>query len=346
MKKLDIVILAAGKGERMVSRKPKVMHEIMGKPLLGYVVEAAHSLGPARVIVVTGYGRETVEAYLEGRNVTTAFQAAQKGTAHALASAREFFQGNDILVLLGDVPLMRRATLVEFLEFCRLSRSIVFLTTDVADPSGYGRVVMEGDVITDIREDSDATAEEKRIKRINTGICYIPFGDLGLVDLIDSGNKKGELYLTDICRVAKDRGGHAKGYFCPRPQEVLGVNTLKGLLEANVVMRQRINDGHMAKGVTFLDTDIYIENDVVIGRDTVIAPHCYITGTTVIGEGVVIGPSSIVRNCRIHNGVTIEGFVVMDGVEAKEGARIGSFSRLSKNAVLEEGVTTDSLSQK
>lgn len=335
MKDLDIVILAAGKGERMASRKPKVMHEIMGKPLLGYVVDAARTLEPARIVVVTGYGRETVEAYLEEKDVATAFQETQKGTAHALASARGHLEGNDVLVLLGDVPLIENSTLVQFLEFCRASASIVFLTTDVTDPSGYGRVVMDGDIIADIREDADATAAEKLIPRINTGICYIPFQDLGLIDLIDTANRKGERYLTDICKVARASGRHAKGFCHPLADEVLGVNTLKGLLEANTVMRQRINEGHMARGVTFLDTDIYVESDVVIGQGTVIAPHCHIAGTTVIGEWVYIGPSSIIRNCRIGNNVTIAGLVFMEGVEAKEGVRIGALSRFKQDMVIE-----------
>ncbi len=335
MKDLDIVILAAGKGERMVSRKPKVMHKIMGKPLLGYVVDAARSLEPARVIVVTGYGREMVEDYLRGKDVVTAVQKEQRGTADALASARSHLAGNDVLVLLGDVPLIERSTLVDFLEFCRASSSIVFLTTDVADPSGYGRMVMDGDMIAHIREDADATAEEKLIQRINTGICYIPFGDLGLVELIDTGNNKGEHYLTDICKIARERGSHAKGFFCPRTQEVLGVNTMKGLLEANTVMRQRINERHMTRGVTFLGTDIYVENDVVIGHDTVIAPHSHLEGATVIGEGVYIGPSSIIRNCRIGNNVTIVGLAFLEGVEAKEGVRIGALSRFKQDMVIE-----------
>ncbi len=175
----------------------------------------------------------------------------------------------------------------------------------------------------------------KLIRRINTGICYIPFRDLELIDLIDTANRKGERYLTDICKVARAEGGCAKGFFHPRAEEVLGVNTLKGLLEANTVMRQRINEGHMARGVTFLDTDIYVESDVVIGQDTVIASHCHIAGATIIGEGAYIGPSSIIRNCRIGNNVTIAGLVFMEGVEAREGVRIGALSRFKQDMVIE-----------
>lgn len=339
MDKLDIVILAAGKGERMVSRKPKVMHEIMGKPLLGYVIEAAKSLRPSNTIVVTGYGRESVESFLEGKGVLCAFQAEQKGTAHALLCAREFFDGNDILVLLGDVPLIEAQTLARFLEFCSNSKSIVFLTTDVDDPSGYGRVIMDGDVITDIREDADASDAEKQIRRINTGICYIPFESLTLVDQIGEDNKKGERYLTDICRVAQRQGKNAKGFFYARSEDVLGINTKKGLLDANIIMSRRINAKHMERGVTLLSRDIFIDNDVTIGRDTVIAPNCHISGKTSIGEGVEIGPFSVIRNCVLQDNVTIEGLVSMEGVEVEKGVRISSFVKLRDNIIQGQGRT-------
>jgi len=338
MDKLDIVILAAGKGERMVSKKPKVMHELMGKPLIGYVVDAASSLNPAHTIVVTGFGRESVESFLEGKGVTCVVQTEQLGTAHALSCASGLFTGNDILVLLGDVPFVRSQTLAKFLDYCRRSGSIVFLTADVDDPAGYGRVIMDGDEISDIREDADASDDEKRIKRINTGICYIPFQSLRFLEHISADNKKGERYLTDICKVVQGRGKAAKGFFHEISEEVLGINTQKGLLEANILMRNMINERHMNSGVTLLDRNIYIDNEVRIGRDTVIAPNCHITEGTIIGEGVFIGPCSMVRNCVIHDNVSIEGFVVMEGAEIKENAKIGPFSRLRAKTILERDV--------
>ncbi len=338
MNKLDVVILAAGKGERMASKKPKVMHEILGKPLIGYVVDAAASLSADNTFVVTGFGRESVESFLADRAVTCVVQEQQLGTAHALSCASRLFTGNDILVLLGDVPLVKTRTLLNFLDFCRSSGSIVFLTTDIEDPAGYGRVIMDGDSILDIREDAEATDEEKKIRRINTGICYIPFRSLKLLDQIDADNRKGERYLTDICKVSGSSGEKAKGFFHPIPGEVLGINTQKGLLEANILMRDIINEKHMAAGVTFLDRNIYIDNDVKIGRDTSIAPHCHITGATVIGEGVFVGPCSMIHDCLIRNNVVIEGFVSMEGVEAKEDAKIGPFTRLRGKTTLGSGV--------
>ncbi|MBP1750028.1 MAG: glmU [Deltaproteobacteria bacterium] len=325
MNNLDIVILAAGKGERMVSRKPKVMHEILGKPLIGYVIDAAKGLGPSRVIVVTGFGRESVDGFIKDKGVTGAFQAEQKGTAHALSCARDRLGGNDVLVLLGDVPLIQRDTLAEFVDYCRGAGSIVFLTTDIDDPTGYGRVLMEGDVISDIREHSDASDAERKVRTINTGICYIPFKDLALIDLIGENNKKGERYLTDICTVAKNAGRPAKGYFWARSDEVLGINTLKGLLEASIIMRRRINEGHMRNGVTFLGDDIYIGTEVTIGRGTVIHPACHIMGRSAIGEDVSIGPCSMIVDCVINKNVTIRGFVSIEGIETNEGVTLGPF---------------------
>lgn len=325
MKELDVVVLAAGKGERMVSRKPKVMHEILGKPLIGYVIDAARSLDPSRVITVTGYGRESVDAFLGDRGVITAFQAEQKGTAHALSCARGGLGGNDVLVLLGDVPLVAKEMLDDFIQFCRKARSVVFVVTDLDDPSGYGRVLMDGGTIRDIREHSEASDDEKAIRTINTGICYIPFEDLALIDLIGENNRKGERYLTDICGIAASKGRPAKGYFHPRCDEVLGINTLQGLLEATMIMRKKVNEGHMRNGVTFLGDDIYVGPDVTIGKGTVIYPASHIMGRSVIGEDVTIGPHSMIVDCIIEKDVNIQGFVSMKGEEAQQGTTIGPF---------------------
>jgi len=325
MNNLDVVILAAGRGERMVSRKPKVMHEILGKPLVGYVIDAAKSLDPSRVIVVTGYGRELVDGFVGDKGAKVAFQAEQKGTAHALSCARGDLTGNDVLVLLGDVPLIRGQMLKEFINYCREADAIVFLTTDIDDPTGYGRVLMDGDIIRDIREHSEASDDEKKVRTINTGICYIPFKDLALIDLIGENNRKGERYLTDICKVGMNKGRPAKGYFYSRPDEVLGVNTLKGLLEASTIMRRRINEGHMQNGVTFLGDDIYVGPEVTIGPGTVISPGCHIMGRSAIGEDVRIAPCSMIVDCIITNEVEIRGFVSLEGIEMNEGTSLGPF---------------------
>lgn len=335
MEPLYVVILAAGKGERMVSGKPKVMHEVMGRPMIDHVVKAALGLRPARIVVVTGHGREVVEDHLKESPVSCTIQTEQKGTAHALLSAEYLLGEGDILVLYGDVPLIEEETLRNFLAFYELKKRISFMTTDVQDPAGYGRVILSGDTIEEIREDADATPEEKKIRRINTGICIIPRGAWAYIKEIKSNNKKGEYYLTDICKVARNKGAAVGAYNHEKASEVLGINSRKELLAANVTMKGRTLERHMKKGVSVLDSNVYIDSDVEIGMDTTVSPNCYIFGKTVIGKRVFVGPNTIIRNCIIHDDVVVDGFTVLEDTEIMTGARVGPFSRLRLNTVVE-----------
>jgi bifunctional UDP-N-acetylglucosamine pyrophosphorylase/glucosamine-1-phosphate N-acetyltransferase len=318
----------------MVSDKPKVMHEIMGKPMIDYVVGVARQLNPDNIIVVTGHGKEKVKDHLKGSPVVCAVQSEQKGTAHALLSSARFLGGGDILVLYGDVPLIELATVQSFLSFYEKGKDIVFMTTDVADPRGYGRIISEGDAIIEIREEIDATPEERKIKEINTGICILPFESFTYLQEIGSGNKKGEYYLTDICKIAQDKGNPIKKYHHENSLEVLGINSRKELMEANITMRMRIIEKHLKNGVSFLDNNVYIEDTVEIGKDTTIFPNCYMMGKTVIGSGVTMGPNVVIRGSKIHDNVTLDGFVVMEGTEVHEGVTIGPFSRLRPQTVI------------
>jgi bifunctional UDP-N-acetylglucosamine pyrophosphorylase / glucosamine-1-phosphate N-acetyltransferase len=333
----SIVILAAGKGERMVSKQPKVMHKVLGKPMVGYVIERAKELSPDKVSLVVGHGREKIEHYVKGYDVLCAVQGEQKGTAHALLSAQHLAKGDDVLVLYGDVPLIRESTLRDFLAFYRSFGSIAFMTTDVDNPTGYGRVVMKGNAIEEIVEQADASPDIREIRRINTGICIIPGPYFPLLKEIEAVNKKGEYYLTDICRIAKAKGLTVRGFYHADASEVLGINSRRDLMEANRILKERVLDLHMRNGVTILDTSIYIETGVTIGMDSIISPNCHISGQTRIGEGVLIGPNSIIKDSTIHNNVTIEGFVVMEGAEIDEGARVGPFSRIRPTTHLGRG---------
>lgn len=338
MTQLSVVILAAGKGERMMSGKPKVMHEIMGKPMVGHAIERAQDLTATKTVVVLGYGKEMVEGYVKAFDVTCAIQKGQKGTAHALLSAEKFVKGNDVLVLYGDVPLLEQSTLEGFLDSFRKGGTITFMTTDVENPSGYGRVLMKRDRIEKIVEEVDASPAERKIKRINTGICAIPGNLISLLKEIKADNKKGEYYLTDICKIAQQKGIPVKGYHHGKSSEVLGINSRKELLEANITMKDRILDNHMKNGVTLLDRNIYIESTVTIQKDTTIFPNAYIMGKTRIGEGVSVGPNSFMRDSILHNRVMIEGFVFMEGAELEEGVRVGPFSRIRPKTLLRKDV--------
>lgn len=328
MARLNTVILAAGKGERMVSSKPKVLHEIMGRPMVSYVVDGAKRLHADRVVVVLGHGREEVASYLKGSGVEITVQAEQKGTAHAVLTAEGYCAGEDLLILYGDVPLIEQSTLETFLSFSRQAAGITFLTTTVDNPTGYGRVIREGEFMEGIVEDGEATAEQKAIREINSGICFIPGPLFPLIKRIKAENRKGEYYLTDICTIARTDGIPVRAFHHGNATEVLGINTRKELLDANVTMRNRILDRHMRQGVTVLDRNVSIDDEVVIGKDSTVSPNCFIMGQTVIGEGVFIGPGTMMRSCRIGDGARIDGFAVLEGVEVAGGAAVEAFSRL------------------
>jgi bifunctional UDP-N-acetylglucosamine pyrophosphorylase/glucosamine-1-phosphate N-acetyltransferase len=341
MPRFNCVILAAGKGKRMLSKMPKTVHPIMGKPMVRYVVQTAKQLGSKKTIVVTGHEKEVVEDCLKDEDVVFSLQAEQKGTAHAVLTAEGLLADGeaDILVLYGDVPLIQASTLEAFVRFFEQSEGIVFMTTRVERPDGYGRVVMGGnDDILDIVEDSEATGKVREIDVINTGICMIRGDFLPLVKAITPDNNKGEFYLTDICKVAKAKGIKVKAWLHENAGEVLGINTRKELLEANSLMKNAILDRHMENGVTLIDRSAYIESDVTIGKDTVIFPYCYLTGKTEIGEDVTIGPHVVIKDSIIGRGAAIEGFSSLDGVRADEGVKIGPFSRIRPTTVLKKNV--------
>ena len=339
MEPFNCVILAAGKGTRMRSKIPKVAHPLMGKPMIRCVAETAQALRPERVIVTTGYGKALVEGCLEGTGAIFAHQEEQKGTAHALLAAAPFLAPGDMLVLYGDVPLIKASTLAAFIEFFERSEGIAFMTTQVEDPSGYGRVVTdEQDGIVAIVEDAEAQGDVRSIKIINTGICMIRRDLLPLVAAVGPDNRKGEHYLTDICMTAGRQGIRARAFFYKNASEVLGINTRKDLLEANIALRNAILDRHMENGVTMVDRSAYIEDDVAIGPDTVISSYCYLKGRTEIGQDVFIGPHTVIKDSVIEDGVSIEGFTHLDGVHAGAGAKIGPFSRMRPKTVLKKNV--------
>ncbi len=327
MDRINIIILAAGKGERMKSEKPKVLHEIMGKPMIGYVIERARELHPENISVVVGFGRDKVIPILNDYGVDYAIQDEQKGTAHAVLCAKKALKGGDVLVLYGDVTLMDTSTLMEFLDFYRENNTITFMTTSIDDPAGYGRVLMEGEEIKAIIEDSDATPEEKEIKEINTGICIIPEKYLVLLKEIKDDNKKGEFYLTDICKIARKEKIKVAGFHYHEPSYVLGINSRKELMEANIIMRDRINLMHLKNGVTFIDKNVYIDMDVTIGMDTILYPNVYILGRSTIGRNVTIGPNTLIKDSIIHDNVVLKGFTYIDGGEIREGDLTGVFEK-------------------
>lgn len=336
--RLDVVILAAGKGERMRSKIPKVLHKVLGRPMIEYVVSKALSVCPEKVIVVVGEKKEEVISCLSRYPVLFASQDEQRGTAHAVLCAAPVLEAPHVLVLPGDTPLLEEQILEEFLSFYKEEPSPAFIVTELSDPAGYGRVFMEGERIKRIVEEPELEGLDKEIKLVNTGILMLPRSDLHLLYRIRNTNKKGEFYLTDLPSVAADIGIEVRGFFCENREALMGINTKEELLAANILMRKRIVKRHLQNGVILLDENVYIEDSVKIGRDSVIYPNVYLLGSTEIGEDVHIGPDVTIRDSKIGRGVRIERFSFIDGCEIEEGVVVGPFSRIRPKTYLKKNV--------
>lgn len=357
---LDVVILAAGKGERMCSRIPKVLHKIMGKPMIDYVLKRAISLKPERVIVVVGDRGEEVREHLKEYGVLIGIQEEQKGTAHAVLSVQDLIKGEEILILYGDVPLIREESLKGLLSFYEKEKVPTFAVTELSEPKGYGRVKMEGERILRIVEEADLDGSERDLKIVNTGICVFQKSHLSLLKEIENKNRKGEYYLTDLPIVCEKKGIKVRGFFLKDQNEALGINTKEDLLSVNLIMKEMILKRHLQNGVIFLDKNVYIEEDVTIGADTIIYPNTYLMGKTEIEEEVFIGPDVTIRDSKIKRKVKIERFSFIDGAEIEENVVIGPFSRIRpkshlkgnvrignfvevKNSIIEENVKVNHL---
>ncbi|HKK01338.1 MAG TPA: NTP transferase domain-containing protein, partial [Desulfuromonadales bacterium] len=267
---LAAVILAAGQGTRMKSDLPKVLHPVAGRPMILYPVEIAQALGCRPAAAVIGHGAETVKERLADSGVVCALQTEQLGTAHALLCAREAladFTGT-LLLLCGDVPLLRRETVERLLTYHRNQQAAVtVLTAELPDPYGYGRIVREGDEVLRIVEEKDATAKEKTLREINTGIYAFeaPFVFDALAT-VGRDNAQGEYYLTDVVAAAREAGRKVCALTVADSEETLGINDRAQLAHAGAVQRRRINRALMLEGVTLADPQTtYIEAGVRVG---------------------------------------------------------------------------------
>jgi len=320
---LAVVILAAGKGKRMKSELPKVVFDLAGWPLIRHVVAAAKPLRAERTIAVTGHGRKLVDAALDGLDVDTVLQREQKGTGHAVKCAGKALAGmsGDVLVLLGDVPLIPTATLRKLLATHRRRKAAVtILTASAPDPGGYGRVLRDekGRVVA-IREEKDATAGERRVREINTGMMAFRADALWpSLRKLRSDNSQGEFYLTDVPAILIARGERVEAVVAEDFEEVSGVNSLADLARVAGAARDRILGDHMAKGVRIVDpSTVHIDRGVKIGAGTTIFPFTFITGDVVIGRGCEVGPFSHLRT----------------GTRLKDGAQVGNFVEVKKSVV-------------
>lgn len=336
---LKIVILAAGQGTRMKSKIPKVLHKVLDKPMLDHVMEAAQVVTNNKPIVVIGHMSDMVREHL-GDKAEIALQEEQLGTGHAVMMAEHYIDDEDeVLILCGDTPLIKGETLKEMTKIKSEGYAAVVMSAVEDDPTGYGRIIRdESDDFMRIREQKDASEEEKAIKEINAGM-YIINGKLLKENLskLSVNNAQREYYLTDVLEHIKN-AGHRIGVYQADKMEIMGVNSRLQLSEAERIMRLDVNKMHMANGVTLIDTNsTYIDKNVKIGRDTIIYPNCHIKGNSVIGEDCIIRENTTIEDSHIEDHVTIKSSTILS---SKVGARttIGPYAYLRPKSVLGEDV--------
>jgi len=344
------LVLAAGKGTRMKSKYPKVLHPLSGKPMIRWVLDTLSSVAQ-EVGVVLGFGSDLVKKYLPD-GVRVFIQEEQLGTAHAVMCAKSFINPNeDILVLYADAPLIKPGTLKKLIEEHKKGAEITLLTAKLDDPTGYGRIVRRGDKVEVVEEGELSDEERIALKEVNAG--FYVFSGAFLLDAlpkIGRNNSKNEYYLTDVVKLAQ----RVRIVETSDPLEIVGVNTRKTLVFLEEVLRRRKIEELLESGVTVIDPNTtYIHYSVEVGIDTVIYPLTFIEGETKIGEDCEIGPMTRIVNCVIGNGVRVErsecyGAVIEDnvivgpfarlreGTVLKRNSRIGNFVEVKKSIIGEE----------
>ncbi|HXX35054.1 MAG TPA: bifunctional UDP-N-acetylglucosamine diphosphorylase/glucosamine-1-phosphate N-acetyltransferase GlmU [Thermodesulfobacteriota bacterium] len=335
MKGISTVILAAGKGTRMKSELAKVLHPILGLPMLSYPIELSlNGIKSEKTIVVVGCQADQIKERFGNPKIQFALQEEQLGTGHAALQAIPFlktFTGT-VLILCGDVPLVKASTLRAFINaYGKSDAALSVLTTEVRDPFGYGRVIRNSEGwLEKIVEEKDASRDEKSIREINTGIYCVkaPFLIKGLRE-IGRDNAQGEYYLTDLVEIAKRKGLRCAAHIVKDPVEVMGINTRVDLAVANEVLRLEKLKELMLSGVTVLDPKTtYVEGAVEVGKETTLYPNCYLHGMTKIGRRCTIESNSKITDSILGNGVTVRSNVVIAESKVEEGAIIGPFAHL------------------
>lgn len=328
---LSIVVLAAGEGKRMHSARPKVLAPLAGRPLLAHVLDTARALSPDRLIVVYGHGGDAVRAAIPEPDVDWAEQRDQRGTAHALAAGMSrVADGDTVLVLFGDVPLLEAASLKPLIA-AAASDALALLTARLDDPYGYGRIVRDAKgKISRIVEERDAEESERRITEVNTGVLAAPEVHLReWLQQIGNANAQGEYYLTDAPALAIAAGIPVHSFEAVDAAATRGVNDRGQLADAEAELRSRRVRILMAAGVTVADpTRIDIRGRLACGKDVVIDVNCVFEGGVELGDGVRLGPGVIVRNSVIGPGAEVRAYSVIEGARIGADAIVGPFARL------------------
>lgn len=342
MKSLAAVVLAAGKGTRMKSEIPKVLFPVAGKPMLQYVIDALTDTGVKDIYIVVGHGSDQVRQTISGP-ITWVEQKVQLGTGHALAQAAphlQSYQGN-LLVVLGDTPLLTNRTLSAFIEeHLRNKNAATVLSARVSEPTGYGRIIRGDDGwVQAITEEEDANQKERAIDEINSGVFCFNWAEVGpFLARLTTNNTQGEYYLTDIFSLLVLHGEKTGAFVASDYEEVSGVNDRIQLAKAERSMRSRINQDLMRSGVSMQDpSTVWIDAGVKIGRDTMILPNTHIYGETRIGCTCTIGPDAMLKSCQLGEEVLFHHSVAEES-KIGNGTRVGPFAYIRPGSVIGCGV--------
>lgn len=342
MSKATAVVLAAGKGTRMKSSLPKVLHTICGKPMVEHVLDATREAGVEKNIVVIGYGAEKVEEALS-QQAQFVYQKEQLGTGHAVMQAKELLAdyNGPVLVVCGDTPLLTAKTLSQLLEWHKNQQAVATILTSIMDkPTGYGRIIRndQGGVVK-IVEEKDASSAEKLVQEINTGTyCFDSQALFKALEKITPNNAQGEYYLTDVIGLFVEDNLPVAAIAAADVLETMGVNSRQHLAEAAAYLNRRILNKLMDQGVTIIDpTTTFIHSTVKIGQDTVIYPFTILEGQTVIGENCILGPSSRLQDSQVGNYTVVEHSTLLETVLGSQ-VKVGPYAYLRPGTIVHDEV--------
>jgi len=339
---LTVLILAAGLGTRMKSRQAKVLHRAGGRPLIDHVVATALELTtPGRIFVVVGHQAEEVQAAVRHHGIGFIHQHEQKGTGHAVMIGRDALADlpGHLMILYGDCPLLRAATLRHLIEALGESDAGVLLSAHMDDPTGYGRVIRDArGAVEAVIEQKAGTPEQLAIREANMGIyCYRNDLFWRYVDEIQPNNPAREYYLTDMVAILRQAGHSVGAFTIPDPREALGINTRLELAEVDALFRDRKRRDLMLAGVTIENpSTVTIDSGIAIGIDTIVEPFARILGRTTIGENCRIGAGAIIQDSHLADGVEIDPYTLIAESTLASGAHAGPFARLRPGAIVEE----------
>lgn len=332
--KFSAVILAAGKGTRMYSNTPKVLHTLAGKPMVKHVIDTCNGLGAQNINLVYGHGGDQMKATLAEESVNWALQAEQLGTGHAVDQASAHFADDEkVLVLYGDVPLISPQTIENLLD-AQPNGGIALLTVVLDNPMGYGRIIRRNGPVVAIVEQKDATDEQKLIKEINTGVMVATGGDLKRwLSGLSNDNAQGEYYLTDVIAAAHDEGRAVEAVHPVSPIEVEGVNDRSQLARLERAYQAEQADKLLKQGVMLRDPSRFdLRGELQCGMDVEIDTNVIIEGSVSIGDNVVIGTGCVLKDCEIDDNTIVRPYSVIEGATVGEDCTVGPFTRLRPGA--------------